>query len=149
MCDLESLRKAYQKLEQSLHGFNPEDCDWFMEGLHKLSQAYASPIICDFAFQEPEPLYCLELFAKSGFKDLPINYLLEALKSKDEDQVYSAALSLALLDQEEGIQVLKLFAEERHPLQKNIHPKADLVADLKFLDPSIQARVLNSKTENK
>lgn len=149
MNEIESLRIAYEKLEQNLHGFNPEDCDWFMEGLHKLSQAYASPIICDFAFQEPDPLYCLELFAKSGFRDLPIDYLLDALKSKDEDQVYSAALSLAILNRKEGIVVLQLFADSNHPLQKHIHPKADLLEDLKFLDPSIQARVLNAKTENK
>ncbi|WP_370477067.1 hypothetical protein [Tamlana flava] len=145
----QEFEKQYNSLEKSLHGFSPEDVDWFLPNVFKLIQQYGSKIAIEFASKDINPIYTLELLIKAGLRDVDKTILLPYTKNKNEDTVYGAALCLAMCDYKEGFDILEQFARGTHPLQKHIHPKADILPDLKFIDDEraeILKHIIDSKT---
>ena len=50
--------------------------------------------------------------------------------------MYCTAFALAACGYDEGFEVLKAFANQTHPLNKNIHPAGDILPDLSYLKDS-------------
>jgi hypothetical protein len=128
------FEKEYDTLNKSLYGFNPEDEDWFFPELLKLINKFGAEIACEFAKNDSTPVYTTELFIKAGLREVDKSLLLKYTKGNDEDDVYGAALSLAICGYTEGFELLNQFADEIHRLSKNIHPIADIIPDLKFIN---------------
>jgi hypothetical protein len=126
--------EAYQTLEKSLHGFTPEDEHWFLPQVYQLIQDYGEDTAVKYALASNWPIYHLELFIKSGFRQVDKSILLEYTNSPNEDDVYSAALCLAICGYDEGFKILEAFAKYTHKLSKHIDPFADVLPDLKFIE---------------
>ncbi len=139
-----SFAKAYNSLEQGLHSFSPEDTDWFFPALNKLFLQYPANEVWQIVLQEPEPLYCIELLCKAGVKAVDQSYLEQGLLASDEDQVYSAAFSLAACSNQKGKKTLMQFARGKHPLQKHLHPLGDVAPDLAFLPSNLSEDMKNA-----
>lgn len=129
-----TFAEAYQKLEKSLHGFIPEDEPWFLPQLNRLIQKYGEDTAVNYALASNWPIYHLELFIKSGLRKLKKSILAEYTTSPNEDDIYSAALCLAVCGHDEGFEILEQFATYTHKLSKHIDPFTDLLPDLKFIE---------------
>lgn len=128
-----AFKNEYDKLFKSLHGFNPEDEGWFFPGLLKLINEYGADTACEFAKNDVSPVYTTELLIKAGLRGVDKELLMKYTKQDNEDDVYGAALSLAICGYDEGFELLSQFADETHRLSKNIHPLVDMIPDLVFV----------------
>lgn len=128
------FEKEFDRLNKSLHGFNPEDEDWFFPELLKLINKYGTDIACEFAKNDSTAIYTTELLIKAGLRGVDKNLLLDYTSGEDEDDVYGAALCLAICGYAEGFELLNQFADKTHRLSKYIHPIADIMPDLAFID---------------
>jgi hypothetical protein len=135
------LEKEYDTLSKSLHGFNPEDEDWFFPELLKLIDKYGADIVCEFIKNDASAIYITELFIKAGLRAVDKNILLKYTKGDNEDDVYGAALSLAICGYTEGFEILNQFADKTHRLSNNIHPIADIIPDLTFINDGRAAKL--------
>ncbi|WP_431158125.1 hypothetical protein [Winogradskyella poriferorum] len=129
-----TFAEAYQKLEKSLHGFIPEDEPWFLPQLYQLIQDYGEKTALKYALASNWPIYHLELFIKSGLRQVDKSILLDYTNSPNEEDVYSAALCIAICGHQEGFEILEQFATYTHKLSKHIDPFTDVVPDLKFIE---------------
>ncbi|MEZ5007615.1 MAG: hypothetical protein R2753_05615 [Chitinophagales bacterium] len=135
------FEKEYDALYKSLNGFNPEDEDWFLPELLKLINKYGANTACEFAKNNASAIYVTELLIKAGLRDVDKTLLLEYTKGDNEDDVYGAALSLAICGYAEGFELLNQFADGSHRLSKNIHPIADIIPDLAFINDERAVRL--------
>lgn len=125
---------AYQALEKSLHGFSPAEEPWFLPALYARIEQFGEDTAIDYALQSNWPIYHLELFIKAGIRDINKSLLLPYLSAQTEDDVYSAALCLAICGFDDGFDVLAQFAKFEHELSKHIDPLVDILPDLLFID---------------
>lgn len=142
------FKKEYYRLNSFLHGFNPEDEDWFFPELQKLINKYGAEIACEVAKNDISAVYTTELFVKAGFRSVDKDLLLEYSRGDNEDDVYGAALCLAICGYSEGFELLEEFADMTHRLSKNIHPIADILPDLRFVDDA-RADILETSIKKK
>lgn len=142
------FEKEYHILYKSLNGFNPEDEDWFLDELLKLINKYGTDIACEFAKNDSSASYTTELFIKAGLRGVDKNLLLEYTKGDNEDDVYGAALSLAICGYTEGFELLNQFADKTHKLSNNVHPIADIIPDLTFINDERAVKLEKRIREN-
>lgn len=142
------LKKEYETLSKSLHGFNPEDEEWFFLELYKLIDKYGADIVCKFIKNDASAVYTTSLFIKAGLRAVDKNVLLIYTKGDNEDDVYGAALSLAICGHTEGFEILNQFADKTHRLSNNIHPIADIIPDLAFINDERAAKLEKRIIEN-
>lgn len=135
------FKKEYDNLNSLLHGFNPEDEDWFFPELRKLINNYGAEIACEVAKNDISAVYTTELFVKAGFRSVDKDLLLEYSRGDNEDEVYGATLCLAICGYSEGFELLEEFANMTHRLSKNIHPIADILPDLNFINDERKGRL--------
>ena len=128
------FKKKYTELSKALHGFNPEDEDWFLTELLKLITEYGSDVVCEFAKNDSTAIYTTEILIKAGLRGVDKTLLLEYTKGEDEDDVYGAALCLAICGYREGFELLDQFIDKTHRLSKNIDPISDIIQDLEFIN---------------
>jgi hypothetical protein len=119
-----------------LHGFTPEDEPWFLPALYDLIQKHTPKNAITYAMKSAWPIYNLELYIKSGLREVSKSLLLDFAQSQKEDDVYAAALSLAICGHEEGFKLLEQFTRRNHRLSRQIDPLTDILPDLKFIDDS-------------
>jgi len=127
---------------------SPDDSEWFYPSLKKLILEYGEETARSYAESRNTPIYEICLLVKAGLKDINELLLLTHLNENNEDDVYDAALTLSIYDHPKGIETLRQFINVTHPLSKNIHPKTDILPDLKFLNTSnskILSDLINSK----
>lgn len=130
--------EAYNRLFQSLHGFNPEDEAWFMKGVRALIKEHGTEVAIEFAKNDSNAVYTTEILAKAGLRGVDKSLLIDYTLGNNEDDVYGAALCLAICGHDEGFELLSAFARQTHRLSANIHPVADMLPDLKFIeDPMV------------
>ena len=139
------MRKTFeQEFEHLMIGVQdtyPEATDWFFPSLAELIQTNDKRTICDFARTQSSPAYVSNLLIKAGFREIETDLLLEYLKEQDEDEVYDAAVSLAIYGDERGFEVLKEYAAGTHPLLKYMSPQMDIPEDLVFLKTEWAAEI--------
>lgn len=138
----------YDTLSKSLHGYNPEDEEWFFDELLKLINKYGTDVACEYAKNDTSASHTMELFIKAGLRDVDKNLLLEYTRGDDEDDVYGAALSLAICGYPEGFELLNQFADKTHKLSNNIHPIADIIPDLTFINDERAVKLEKRIREN-
>lgn len=142
---MNSFNSAFDKLFTlvSSNDTSPDDAPWFYKELNKLINDYGNDVAIQFAQSEKWPEYTFELLVKSGLREIPKEMLLPYLKTDNEDNLYATAFALAACGYDEGFDVLRAFANQTHPLMKNIHPTLDILPDLSFIK---DARVAEIKT---
>lgn len=143
-----SFKTEFDELYKSLHQFNPEDEQWFFPQLMKLIEKYGAEVALDFAKNEPSEIYTIELFVKAGFRDVNQSLLIDYIKHNNEDDVYSAALCLAICDYDSGFELLNQFADKTHMLSKNIDPLSDIIPDLEYVNNKKALEIKNHIIEN-
>lgn len=127
------FEKKYTALSKALHGFNPEDEDWYLTELSKLITEYGTEVACEFAKKDSTAIYTTEILIKAGLRGVDKTLLLEYTKGEDEDDVYGAALCLAICGYTEGFDLLDQFVDKTHRLSKHIDPISDIIQDLIFI----------------
>jgi hypothetical protein len=129
-----AFAKAFDRLFQSLHGFNPEDEAWFMSGVRALIKEHGTEAALEFAKNDSNAVYTTEILIKAGLRGVDKSLLIAYTLGDNEDDVYGAALSLAICGHDEGFALLDAFTRQAHRLSANIHPVADILPDLKFIE---------------
>lgn len=139
---------SFDSLMRSVCDTSPEGEEWFFPALKKLIEKHGQDIVLKFVNSESSSAYLTSLLIKAGLKGVDEDLLLEYLNKKDEDEVYDAALSLAIYGHSLGFETLYKFANECHELSNNIIPKLDILPDLKFINHA-KARELEIYINNK
>lgn len=137
----------YDKLSKELYGFNPEDESWFFSELFQLITKYDPEVVSDFAKNDKNPIYTTELFIKSGFRAVEKNLLIQYTKVDNVDDVYGAAISLAICGYNEGFDLLSLFVNKTHRLSDEIDPIIDILPDLKYVKDE-RANIIEEEIRN-
>ncbi|PHR71896.1 MAG: hypothetical protein COA67_05765 [Lutibacter sp.] len=127
---------------------SPEDEEWFFPAVKELIEKFGPDKVREFVQTKPTSIYITTLLIKAGLKGVDESLLLEHLNKIDEDEVYDAALSLAIYGHSLGFEILYEFANESHKLSKHIIPKLDILPDLKFIHHP-KAKELKVYIENK
>ena len=112
---------------------SPDDEDWFYEALNDLIGKYGKDQVLEFVKNKQPSAYILCILIKGGLKGVDEILLHEFLDKNDENEVYDAALSLAIYGHPIGFETLYKFADMSHELSNHIIPKLDILPDLKFI----------------
>jgi len=113
---------------------SPEDDTWFFPALKKLIHENGQDVVLTYVKNNPLSLYLISLLIKTGLKKVNASILLKALNNTDEDEVYDAAISLAIYRYDIGFETLYKFANRTHELSKQINSKTVILPDLKYIN---------------
>ena len=129
------FKEKYDKLFKLVasHDASPDDKPWFFLEVKKIIDRYGNEVAIQFAINESWSEYTFELLDKAGLREIPKEILIPYLQTSNEDNLYCIAFSLAACGYQEGFDLLKQFVNQTHPLSKHIHPIADILPDLNYI----------------
>lgn len=114
-----------------IHADLDEDLE-IIPAIRTLIGQYSDEEAFKFASTSPGAEYLVTLFVKAGMRDFDINWLVDRLDGDNEDRVFEAAVALAILNDNRGLEELIKFAHGWGPWEKSNIARIDIIDELKY-----------------
>lgn len=121
--DIDPILRIHAELDEE-----PET----IPAIRTLIGQYSDEEAFKFASTSPGAEYLVTLFVKAGMRDFDINWLVDRLDGDNEDRVFEAAVALAILNDNRGLEELIKFAHGWGPWEKSNIARIDIIDELKY-----------------